>query len=252
MLREALLEIIDHISPVGDFSAIRILGTPDATTIFAIDEQRRVIVQGESRNNISEFRGDFGFDRFTTLKQMLTFPSFKGDGAVITLNRKPSKDGDMDQPENIEFVSPDKASKASFRFLSASVLPARAIFKGTEWNFSFAPDAAKTKEMIDLSSMISNTIDLTGYRTESGKLILILGRDESSNTAAELVFHVGDPMKIKLDRNYYWPTSVVNNILRVNNGFGKSTISISKVGAMMVSRDSSFFKWNYILPERSK
>lgn len=249
-MRDILNDLIKHTDGLGFLDTVRVSGTKELTAFDSIDSDRTIIMKANTLEACEELAGDYGISRFSVLKGYLKFTGYRTDESKITVKHR--KNGNND-PEELIF-SDGHGQTSVYRFMSADLLAPVSNFKGKEWDVSFIPDRNKISEFSQLASILSSTEKFFSVKTEkneNGKFDLkfIIG-EEGSTTDHTVVTMVKD-CDGELKGELLWPISQVLALL--NLGLEENvSVDIMSRGALRVTMESPYTRYEYFLPARKK
>jgi hypothetical protein len=244
MMKDYLLDLIQHTNGLGVIELVKINGTQAETKISALSEDRNVIVNGTFKTPIIEFDGVFGMPNLSKLKTILSFDDY-GEDSTIALIRE-DKDGEL-LPASIHFETASKDFINDYRLMKKGTVEDRVpavTFKGANWNVEFAPTVAGIMRLKKQASANSEEVNFK-TTTENGDLKVYFG--DHSTHSGNFVFHPG--VTGTLTRPWQWPVKVFLSIMDLP---GDKTVRISDDGAVEITVDSGLAIWQYLLPAQAK
>jgi hypothetical protein len=243
-MKDILQDIIAHTSALGFIDLIRVAGTDKETTLNALAQDRKVVVNGTFKNPHPEFIGVVGMPNLGKLKTILGFEEYD-DKAKIYVTKQ-NRDG-VDVPTAIHFETAAGDFVNDYRFMSKSVVEEMVksvTFKGTNWDIDFEPSVASILRLKKQSS--ANSEEET-FRTvvENGNLVIKFG--DPSTHSGSFVFQSG--VSGNVSAKWHWPVSQINSILSLP---GDKKMRIADAGAMEITVDSGLSVYRYLIPGQTK
>lgn len=240
-MREIFSEIVRHTGGLGFIEIVKITGTEESTLVEAMDNDKTVIIKGNLYNPVPEFEGEFGMSSLVLIKGLVDHPSFKTDEAHVEIERQD------EAPSDITFTN-EEGTSSSYRFMSAQLVPNQAKFLGTEWDVEFTPTKSKIAEFSSFAGLYSFE-SLFMVDTKGDQLRFHIGDPASASHKATVMFAKG--IEGKMSAGLYWPVSQVLSILKLADE-DTATMRFSAKGALQISLESTFAKWDYILPAKKR
>lgn len=239
-MKDQLRDLVEHTFDLGCIDTIKISGTDETTEISAIADDRSVIVVGQFKAPIAEFKGVFGMPNLQKLKVILGIPEYKTD-AEIKVQRQ------NDEPSGLSFSNTAGDFKNTYRFMTSEVVAEKlksVKFRGASWNIEFVPTLAAIQKLKFQSQANSDETTFQA-KTENGDLKFFFG--DHSTHAGNFVFHAG--VDGELAQSWAWPVKQVMAILDLG---GDKVMKISDQGATEITVDSGVGVYTYLLPAMSK
>ena len=114
MLKDVLLDIVDHTHSLGFIQAVKLENTDEGTMVEAMDDDRTVVLKGKLNNKLQEVPGLIGMGRLGVLSGYLNYEAYKNDGGSIDVVTA-TRDGKQ-VAEELKFTSP-AGYTANYRFM---------------------------------------------------------------------------------------------------------------------------------------
>jgi hypothetical protein len=244
-MQDFLKDIVQHTHGLGIIDMVKVTGTTTETIINSVAEDRSVILEAKFKAPIAEFVGTFGMPNLNKLNTILNIPEYKED-AKLSINKQKNIDG-AEVPAGIHFENKAKDFKNDYRFMAESVIAEKlktVKFKGVKWNVTIEPKVANIQRMKFQASANSEDTTFTA-KTENGALRFYFG--DPNSHAGNFTFE--DNVTGTLTKSWSWPVGAVISILSLG---GDKTFKISDEGAAMITVDSGFAEYSYIIPAQTK
>jgi hypothetical protein len=242
-IQDALADIVQHTHSLGFVNLVKVTGESGSTTLSAVGDDRKVIVEATFKQPIADFVGTFGLPNLGKLSTILNIPEYKTD-ATVTMTKQ-DKEGTK-VPVGVHFENSVGDFKNDYRLMSAEVVNEQMKtikFKGVNWDIDIVPSVPSIQRL-KFQSQANNEITHFVAKTEDKKLMFFFG-DHSSH-AGNFVFEQG--VEGELKKSWAWPVQAVIGILGLP---GDKTFKISDAGAAMITVDSGIADYNYILPAQT-
>lgn len=251
-MRETLHDIVKHTGDLGFIETVKITGSSTETLVEAMDNDRTVIVKGQLLKADPTFDGEFGMSHLGVLKNFVTNPLFKADDSGLTVKRR-ERNGKQ-TPEEITFTGLAGKTSATFRLMSADLIPEQAKFLGAQWDVEVDPSASKLKELQNLASALAAFESFFMVKTVENdegvnELRFYIGDEGSSMHRAYLT--IGEGIEGKLSGDLHWPIAQVLQILKLGADENLK-LQFSSRGALQITMTSPTAEYKYILPARKK
>lgn len=243
-MRAEIRDIVKHTGSLGFVETVKITGSDTETVIETVATDNTVIVKGKLNNPLGEFRGVFGLSNLGLLRNLVEFPTYKTDGAAVTVKRR-DRNGDM-IPEEIVFKD-ENGSKDCYRLMAQEVIPDQPRFVGVSWDVEIAPSKSTLKEFMQRAAMYGSLESLFGVDIVDGDLVFLFGDKDGSTHRGTMVFEKGIGGSMKGEQ--WWPMSPVLQILKLSDG-SDCTMSISQKGALQITIETPVGEYRYILPAK--
>ena len=245
-MKDYLLDIVQHTYSLGVIDLIKITGDATTTSVNAFDKATKtVVLNAEFKKPVADFAGTFGMPNLDRLSTIINLPVYK-DNAKITVSKQKDNDGN-DIPSGINFENESGDFKNNYRFMGENVINDQlrnVKMKTVKWGVEVVPTVASIQKLKFQAQAHS---DATSFSTklENGDLKVYFG-DHSSH-AGSFVFAAA--CGGALQKQLYWPVSVVNNILSLP---GDKSFKISDEGVAEITVDSGLATYHYMLPALTK
>lgn len=240
---EALKEICTHTNKL--FKGIRFCGENNNTTFTSTDADKIVFIEGQLKNTIPEFAGEFGIGDISMFNGLLRFPSYNTPEASITVTRDSRTYNGQKTPETVtEFKFRDKNGKgANFRTMSSTVLEEAGLYvesHNISWNVSFIPEKSKINEFTELARLFA--ADTFNIQVSNGEVELSFGDDSDSTHYANMQF--ATDVKGTL-RKTSFKTSVFLEILKTVSGMPFELHVHTHVMGVFAESDVAKYRFQY-------
>ena len=240
-MKDILLDIVNCTYGLGFVELVKIVGTATETNLFAMAEDKSVVMNAEFHAPISEFVGTFGLPNMGVLNTILNIPEYKENSTVTVLKKT---DG---TPERIHFENSSSDFNNEYRLMNTEQANAKIStvkFKGATWSVIINPEIQNIQRL-KYQSQANSEEKAYVVKTDGGKLKFYFG--EPSTHTGEFVFH--EPVTGKLTKGCSWPIAHTISILNLT---GDKTMSFSDDGALLIEVDTGIAKYSYILPAMTK
>jgi len=248
-MKDALLDLIAHISAIGDKEPIiKVTGTKTQTEFFYVIGDQDGIVSGTFHKPITDFVGVFGICNLSLWKGVLSLKVFENDAAISVVRNK-GKD-----PIGVHVSSSAGHPSSTLRLISKMLVENKVktvVFRGATWDYQCPDiDDASVETLGNFMSVFRETEKGNGGRflmefsSENGQLIAHIG-DQSAHSAE---FRLFDGQGETINKKTYG----ANNIFAILKTSGAKTLRLSKQGAMEITVSSKFATYRYLLPANTK
>lgn len=240
-MKDNLQDLIQHTFGLGVVELVKVVGTDKQTNIFAIAEDKSVVVEGTFLNPNPEFIGTFGMPNLSKLKTILGFDDYDEHAKINTTH---NKDG---VPTAIHFETKAGDFVNDYRLMSKSIVEEKVKdvrFKGAKWDVEFEPTVAGIMRLKKQASANSEEVHFT-TKTDKGDLKIYFG--DPSTHSGNFVFQTD--VNGTLNKAWQWPVKVFMSIMDLP---GNKTVRISDQGATEVTVDSGLAVYRYLLPAQAK
>ena len=246
-MREKLLDVIKHTSGLGFVESVRVTGTDTSTVFEAMDDERTVIIRAELKEVEPSLKGEFGMRNLGMLQGLLNHAPYKADSAKLEVKSK-ERSGVV-SPEQLDFTTEGNKNLTSFRFMSATLLPAQAQLKHNTWDVSVEPTDSKIQEFSNLASIFGGVEQFFSVATNNGDLEFQIGDPNGSNHSSSMTFaeSVNGTMKGPL----YWPINQVLTVFKVGKN-EKPKLDLMNMGALRITLETDYANYSMIFPARKK
>lgn len=243
-MKDYLQDLIQHTNGLGVIDLIKVVGTDKETKIFAVAEDKSVIVEGTLNSPLVDFIGVFGMPNLAKLKTIVGFDEYD-EHAKINVTTT-TKEG-VEIPSAIHFETKTGDFINDYRLMAKVIVEEKVknvAFKGATWNVSFEPTVAGIMRLKKQASANSEENTFT-TKTDNGDLKIYFG--EPSTHSGNFVFHPN--VTGTLNRAWMWPVKVFLSIMDLP---GDKTVRISDQGAAEITVSSGLAEYRYLLPAQSK
>lgn len=244
-MKDNLQDLIQHTHGLGNIDLIKIVGTQTSTEMFAVAEDKSVIVSGSFKNPISDFDGTFGMPNLGKLKTILGFDEYD-DSSIINVTRQ-SNGTDPSVPSAIHFETKTKDFINDYRLMAKAVVDDKVktvSFKGATWNVEFEPTISGIMRLKKQAQANSEEGHFA-MQTVNGDLRILFG--DPSTHSGNFVFY--PQVTGKLAKAWLWPVKVFLAIMDLP---GDKIVRISDQGATEITVDSGLASYQYLLPAQVK
>ena len=248
MLKDVLLDIVDHTHSLGFIQAVKLENTDEGTMVEAMDDDRTVVLKGKLNNKLQEVPGLIGMGRLGVLSGYLNYEAYKNDGGSIDVVTA-TRDGKQ-VAEELKFTSL-AGYTANYRFMVSSLIEEQLKtikFKGVTWDVVVEPTQQNIQDLTYFNSIMGGFEPTFVAKTDGSTLKFYIG--DGANDRTELP--IASNVQGKLSKGWAWPLAQVLSILKLRSNAKSTTMSFSDQGAMQIVVDSSIGKYEYILPARSQ
>jgi len=240
-MKDNLQDLIQHTFGLGVVELVKVVGTDKQTSIFAIAEDKSVVVEGTFLNPNPEFIGTFGMPNLSKLKTILGFDDYDEHAKINTTHNKEGV------PTAIHFETKAGDFVNDYRLMSKSIVEEKVKdvkFKGAKWDVEFEPTVAGIMRLKKQASANSEEVHFT-TKTDKNDLKIYFG--DPSTHSGNFVFHTD--VNGTLNKAWQWPVKVFMSIMDLP---GNKTVRISDQGATEVTVDSGLAIYRYLLPAQAK
>ena len=240
-MKDNLQDLIQYTHGLGVVELIKVVGTDKQTSIFAIAEDKSVVVEGTFKNPLADFIGTFGMPNLGKLKTILGFDDYDENAKI---NVAKNKD---DVPSVIHFETKSGDFVNDYRLMAKAVVEEKVknvTFKGATWNVEFEPTVAGIMRLKKQAQANSEENNFTA-KTDKNDLKIYFG--DPSTHSGNFVFHTD--VNGTLNKAWQWPVKVFMSIMDLP---GNKTVRISDQGATEVTVDSGLAVYRYLLPAQAK
>lgn len=243
-MREQLNDILNHTTPLGILSVIKVTGEKKTTLVESYDDGLSVILKAEAIKPIKEFTGEFAFHQLSILSGYLNFPNFATDEATLLINTR--EVGGVETPTELEFDAGNDETKATYRFMDAKFAKQPKLVKAS-WDATITLSKSKVAEFERLAKIFGSLKPMFMASIEDGKLYFSLGGTSSSDSNAKVFISEIDG---SIKGEPFLPISQFLTILKMTK---EEEVSVSfNDSAMKIDINSEYFNYSYYLPTRHK
>jgi len=243
-MKDYLVDLIQHTQGLGVVELIKVVGTDTETKIAGLATDRSLILFGDFKNPIPEFKGTFGMPNLSKLKTILGFEDYD-DTSTINLVRE-TYDG-QDHPASIHFETSNGDFVNDYRLMAKSVIEATVApvkFNGATWDITFEPTNAGIQRLKKQAQANSEEVNFS-TKVENNELKFFFG-DKSSHSG-NFVFQTN--ITGKLTKVWNLPVKVFLSVLDLD---GDKTIRMSDQGVAEIVVDSGLAVYRYMIPCQGK
>lgn len=240
MIKDILHDLTQHTHGLGVIDLVKVVGTATETQIFAVTDDKALIVYGTLKHPLADFIGTFGMPNLAKLKTILSLPVFD-DTSVIKVTH-----GKRDDPaalDSIHFETKVLDFITDYRLMAQSAIEDKVknvTFKGTTWNVEFEPTVLGIQRLKMQASANSEESHFT-TKIEKGELKVYFG--DPSTHSGNFVFQSG--ITGNLAKTWAWPVKIFLSIMDLP---GDKHISFADAGVAEITVDSGLAVWRYLLP----
>jgi hypothetical protein len=244
-MKDNLLDLIQHTQGLGVIELVKVEGTDQETKIFALAEDKSVVVYGTLNSPLADFIGTFGMPNLTKLKTIIGFDEYDATSKINTVRE--DRDGETDVPVRIHFETATGDFINDYRLMAKNLVNDKVsavAFKGANWNVEFEPTVAGIQRLKKQAQANSEEVNFT-VKTDKGDLKIFFG--DHSTHSGNFIFQTG--VNGTLTRSWQWPVKV---FLAIMDLAGDKIVRISDQGAAEVTVDSGLATYRYLLPAQAK
>lgn len=243
-MKDILQDLVAHTHSLGFIPLVKVSSENGETSIEAMAEDRSVIVQGKTKNPVTEFDGVFGMPNLNKLAIHLNCPEYKENAKISVVQAE--RNGNV-VPTGLHFENQAGDFQNDYRFMNTDIINEKlksVKFKGAKWDIEFEPSVASIQRL-KFQANANSEENVFQVSTEDNNLVFKFG--DASTHAGNFTFQAGVDGKLK--QTWAWPVTQVMSILNLD---GDKTMRIAEAGAMQITVDSGLAEYNYILPAQSK
>lgn len=243
--KDILQDLISHTMPLEGIDLVKINGTTTETVVYALVEDRSIMMSSKFKLPIASFIGTFGAPNLVKLKTILGFTDEYDEHAKITVTTQ-MRDG-VDQPVAIHFENKAGDFVNDYRLMSKEIVEEKVkppIFKGATWGISFEPSIAGIQRLKKQKTVHSEELVFT-TKVVKGDLVVSFG--DPATHSSNFVFQSG--LSGSMSHPLQWPAK---GFLSVMDLVGTKHIYIADQGIMKITVDSGIADYEYLLPSQSK
>jgi len=244
-MKDNLQDLIQHTNGLGNVDLIKIVGTQTSTEMYAVSEDKSVLLFGNFKNPITEFEGTFGMPNLGKLKTILGFDEYDSS-SIINVTRQ-SNGTDPSVPSAIHFETKNKDFVNDYRLMSKAIIEEKIKgpgFKGAVWNVEFEPTISGIMRLKKQAQAHSEETHFA-MQTVNGDLKILFG--DPSTHSGNFVFY--PQITGKLAKAWLWPVKVFLAIMDLP---GDKKVHVSDQGATEIMVDSGLASYQYLLPAHIK
>jgi hypothetical protein len=244
---DVLSDLMKHVGGLGLFDKVKIIGTDTTTSFEAVDAEKVVILNGQLKKPIADFKGEFGIGDLSRLAGYVGHANFKDPAnSAITVTRQ-NRNGN-DTPVTIVFNNKAMNSRAEHRLMAAEMLPG-AKFVGKDWDVVITPTKSKLDEFASFATLEATHDKYFMPKVVDANLMVYFGEPNSSTHSASMEF--AKNVKGTITQPLYWETATANSIFKLGRD-SAMTVSITSKGALQIAISSDFADFNFNLRAHKK
>jgi hypothetical protein len=242
-MKDILKDIVVHINSLG-LELVKITGDDKKTSIEALADNKEVIVQAESIDPVTEFKGTFGMPNLNKLDLHLKNPEYKENANINVVWESRNSEN---QPVMIHFENAAGDYKNDYKLMNTTLINEKlktVKFKGASWNLDFEPSVASIARF-KLQAAAHNDETIFLVKTEGDTLKFYFG--DANTHEGSFIFQTGISGKLK--QNWTYPIVRFISILNLD---GDKTIKFSDEGVALITVNSGLIKYDYFIPAQTK
>jgi len=241
---DTLKEVIANTHALGFLELVKVVGTPEETTLTSMATDRSVVLNSTFLAPVKEFEGTFGLHDLGRLNTILNIPEYK-ENAFIQV--KKSTINGVDVPTEISFANASRDFRNSYRFMGAELIESQIPSKKRreiKWDVTLVPTDNAIQRLKYQAQAAGSTEQTFQARVDKGNLYFSIG-DHSSHTGEFVFAQVAG----KLNTPREWPLPQILGILSLT---GDKTMEISDDGIMQITVTSGSAKHQYSIMSQMK
>ena len=243
-MKDFLQDLVAHTHSLGILPLVKITSSDKETVIESMAEDRSVILNAKTKDQVENLDGTFGMPNLNKLDTHLKCPEYKENFTINVV--KQERDGEA-IPTGLHFANGAGDFENDYRFMNQNIINDKlktVKFKGTSWDIEFKPTMAAIQRFkFQASAHTEETV--FQVKSDNGNLVFSFG--DASTHAGSFTFQSGITGKLK--QTWSWPVNAVQSILALS---GDITMRIADAGALGITIDSGTAVYEYILPAQSK
>jgi hypothetical protein len=237
-MKDVLADIVKQ--SMGVTTMLRVIGTNKSTIIKGAHESNTLFIEGELKQPIPEFVGEFGLSNLGLLKGLLDFASYRTDKATFRVKRMKTEDGET--VEQLQFRD-EHGVGSDYRATSPRALPTHPTIPNIPWDVTLIPSRSKLAEFSKLASLFKEIANF-GVRTENGNLLLTFGSSNDASNHGEMVFETG--VSGMMRGNVVWTTSAFSQVMSLVAD-RDATLRFTNKGVIGVQVETDHATYRYYL-----
>ena len=248
-MKDALLDLIAHISAIGDKEPIiKVTGNETRTEFFYVLDKQGGIVSGTFDNPIVDFVGVFGIRNLSLWKGVLSLKGFENDAAISVVKNKEN------EPISVQIANTAGHPISTLRLMTKTRVEEEVktvVFKGANWAYECPEiDDASVETLGKFMSVFretekeNNGCFLMEFSSANGQIIAHIG-DQTTHSAE---FRLFDGQGETITKKTY----AANNIFAILKTSGTKKLRLSNQGMMEITVSSMFATYRYLLPANMK
>jgi hypothetical protein len=243
-------DIVKHCSPFDPLSICKITGTPDSTTLLAMNEKGTVVIRGTFHQPLVDFIGVFGLLELNHLNALLNIPEYS-EGAKIAL-RKQLRNG-VEHLDGLDFENNTDDFNNFHRFVARSVIENKTRdlkdLATPPPSMVFEP-SVQSIQRLKFQAQAYSGDGLISVQSVRDELKFRFG--DSSSHEGSYTFHKFTDGKSKLSHVYMWAIDSLQAVLALPGDKEISIIEVAPSALMIVKVDSGLGVYEYKFPSQSK
>jgi hypothetical protein len=241
MLISILRDIVKHTAALGFIDTIKVTGSETETLIESVNLKENLILKATLNQPSPDLLGTFGMNNLSVLAGYAEFPSFRADGATVTVSRRPRNGESV--PEKITFTD-HQGQSFNYRLMSKEVVQAQPELPAIDWDVSIVPEKGKVEEFRRLSSILGGVHKDFIPRTIEGDLRFYIGGENTATHDGFLIFQKN--VKGKMPGTIAWSAAAFLNLVRFAEQ-ESCEIQMSSQGLLALTVTSDFATYTFIL-----
>jgi hypothetical protein len=244
-MKDILLDIVSHTNKLGLFDTVKITGTKDKTLIDTMNDNKTVIMYGETSVPYDQLSGVFGMPQLEKLRYLVEGKEYQEDAKIELMIG--NRNGE-DIPVGLHFENKDGDFKNDYRFMNQEIINEKiktVKFKGVKWHVEVSPTLSSIQRF-QFQAGANPEHETFLAKTDNDKLIFTFG--DANSHGGEFVFTQG--ITGKLTKSWTWPVTSTLSILKASD-VNNTVISFSDEGAMQITLDSGLAIYKYIIPAKT-
>jgi hypothetical protein len=241
-MKDILQDIVSHTHALGFLSIVKVTTENNESKIDSMSDDRRVIMQAETKTPIAAMDGVIGMPQLNKLDYLLKCNEYQDNAKIEVVQG--TRNNEV-VPTGLHFENQAGDFKNDYQFMSSSIINDKlksVKFRGVKWDVEIEPNVQSIQRMnFQASANTEHTTFLA--RTDGDKLKFIFG--DASTHGGEFIFATG--VTGKLDKGWTWPVAQVLSILKLGQS-NTCKMHFSNEAAMMITLDSGLATYKYIIP----
>lgn len=240
MLLNILRDIVKHTEDLK-FETLKISGDDTETLVESVNLKDNVIIKGRLNQPCPDLRGVFGMSSLSVLAGYAEFPSFRADGARVTVSRR-QRNGE-EVPEKITFTD-NQGQTFNYRLMSREVVQAQPELPSIDWDVTVTPETGKIEEFRRLSQILGGVHKDFIPRVIDGDLRFYIGGENTATHDGFLIFQRG--VRGKLPGTVAWSAASFLSLMKQAEK-GACEVRMSQQGLLALTVPSDLAEYTYIL-----
>jgi hypothetical protein len=246
-MKDYLLDIVKNTHDLGCFTAVKVTGTANSTTLDAVADDRTVVMSATMHSPVPEFQGTFGMPNLDKLKALLNLQEYR-ENAVITVSRQDRTGSGVLEPVGLHFSNSGSDFQNDYRFMTSNVVAEKLKTakpkKTPSWIVEFEPTVSAIQRL-KMQAQVHDDEKLFQVKTDKDLVKFSFG--DHSTHAGEFIFHSG--ISGQLAHSWSWGSRTVISILDLA---GDKVMRISDEGLAEITVDSGLTMYRYSLLAQTK